>query len=294
MERRKALCFCSGKNKKHVEEVRRSFEEHGYTLVSPVYINSKSNLEYVCPNGHRRFINWDSWKHGHRCKACLSLDINFIKGSFEREGYTLLSDRYINSATKLQYICPIGHRGNMKWNKWQQGHRCCECFSTPKHSFAYVKNNFEQFGYTLLSTEYVGSKHRLYYVCPLGHKHSMIWTNWFIGRRCPTCKVLNQSGANHYNWKGGISNGSYCDAWSDKEYKLDIKLRDNYTCQNFLCNSKSSKLVIHHIDYNKSNCHPSNLITICNGCNAAANHSRDWHQSFYTELMKRKLGDKRI
>jgi hypothetical protein len=92
---------------------------------------------------------------------------------------------------------------------------------------------------------------------------------------------------NHPNWKGGVSFLPYCIDWT-KEYKEIIKHRDGYKCSNFLCYNSPDEndLTIHHIDYNKLNCSMDNLITVCRSCNGKANKDREWHTSFYTELLK--------
>jgi len=92
-------------------------------------------------------------------------------------------------------------------------------------------------------------------------------------------------GKDNPNWRGGISTEPYCFAWSFKEFKQMIKDRDNNMCQSPMCNRKSSKLVVHHIDYNKKGCDPSNLITLCNSCNVKANFNRNNWQIIYNNLM---------
>ena len=95
------------------------------------------------------------------------------------------------------------------------------------------------------------------------------------------------AGSNNPNWKGGITFESYCEIWTDKEYKEDIKKRDNYQCQNSDCwNKNSIDLMIHHIDYNKKECSPSNLITLCRSCNARANFNRDYWQQTYQAIWR--------
>lgn len=96
------------------------------------------------------------------------------------------------------------------------------------------------------------------------------------------------SGENHWNWKGGISCESYCDQWKDKEYKESIKERDGYICLNPECNRNYKRLNIHHIDYNKKNCHPFNLITICASCNMKANKDRKWHKAWYQAIIDKR------
>jgi len=95
-------------------------------------------------------------------------------------------------------------------------------------------------------------------------------------------------GENHPMWCGGISNEPYCDIWSDQEYKESIKERDGYICLNPECNKTSTILCIHHIDYNKKQCYPRNLITICNSCNAKANFDREWHEAWYKAIIERR------
>lgn len=99
--------------------------------------------------------------------------------------------------------------------------------------------------------------------------------------------ALAKIGDKHPNWQGGISQDPYCCIWKDKGYKEEIKERDGYICLNPMCNHKSKRLAIHHIDYNKENCHPRNLIALCTSCNAKANFDRDWHTSFYQEIIRR-------
>lgn len=102
-------------------------------------------------------------------------------------------------------------------------------------------------------------------------------------------ELLKVCGANSSQWKGGISIEPYCDAWADKEYKQSIKERDNNKCQNLLCWDNNLFLIVHHINYDKKNCKPNNLITLCNSCNARANSNRKYWAKFYNCIIKRKI-----
>lgn len=98
-------------------------------------------------------------------------------------------------------------------------------------------------------------------------------------------------GDNHPNWAGGKSLEKYCAVWRDEDYKQDIRKRDDNKCLNPYCSSKNpSKLNIHHINYNKKDCHFKNLITVCHGCNTKANYDRDWHQSWYQAILHNRYG----
>jgi len=90
---------------------------------------------------------------------------------------------------------------------------------------------------------------------------------------------------NHYNWNGGTGNEPYPFEFN-KELKEQIKNRDDYTCQK--CGSRE-KLAVHHMDYNKKNCDPSNLITLCNKCNASVNVKRIFWLGYFTRMLEERL-----
>jgi len=275
------------------EFVKSQFEKEGYTLLSKEYKNSYTKLDYKCPEGHIHSIIWNAWAKGNRCPYCAGnarLTIDFVRKSFESEGYVLLTTMYVNNSTKLKYICPVGHRHSMIWNNWKKGQRCPECSNNNiKLTIDFIHKEFDKEGYTLLSNTYGGAHTKLDYICPFGHKHAITWTKWQYGRRCSTCAVINNSAENHYNWQGGKSFEPYCEIWKDQEFKLDIMERDAYSCLNPYCSSNNpNDLTIHHIDYDKKNCHPKNLITVCRSCNSRANTNRKWHKAWYQAIMHRR------
>ena len=78
-------------------------------------------------------------------------------------------------------------------------------------------------------------------------------------------------GEKHPNWKGGIAFKGYPSGWSEM-LKESIRKRDNHKC--IVCNKSSSgkKLHVHHIDYNKENLDPMNLVSMCNSCHTVTNN----------------------
>lgn len=81
---------------------------------------------------------------------------------------------------------------------------------------------------------------------------------------------LINSGKNNPSWRGGISFEPYTTDWTET-LKRSIRERDKYTCQ--IC-GKEPSIYCHHIDYDKKNCNPNNLITLCHSCHAKTNHNR--------------------
>lgn len=222
------------------------------------------------------------------------LPYEFVKDQFEREGYKLLSEEYVSVHHKLDYVCPKGHNSSISYHAWKQGKRCSFCANNRKKDINFIKTVFKKERYELLSTVYRNNKQKLNYRCPAGHLNSIRWNNWIRGQRCPICAILGNCGPGNPRWRGGISCEPYCDAWADKEYKESILERDNYQCQNPDCWKTTKKIIIHHIDYDKRNCHPTNLITLCRSCNSRANANRKWHKKFYRGIIKKKYNFKEV
>lgn len=87
------------------------------------------------------------------------------------------------------------------------------------------------------------------------------------------------------NWNGGLSFEPYpCEF--NVNYKDQIRRRDNNICQ--VCDKtedkNGKKLDIHHIDYNKDNIGPSNLVSLCKSCHMKTNFHRGFWPPFFGKL----------
>jgi len=97
-----------------------------------------------------------------------------------------------------------------------------------------------------------------------------------------TKKKLGRKKEKHHNWKGGISFEPYSLDWTET-LRRSIRERDKYICQ--LCSKQQGDVAhdVHHIDYNKKNCGPYNLITLCHACNSRVNYRRDYWTNYFQE-----------
>jgi len=121
--------------------------------------------------------------------------------------------------------------------------------------------------------------------------------NWFKHTKETKQKIANYwkdpeyrnnlSGINHYSYDPN-RNYEYCQIFSDNEFKNSIKERDNYKCSNKDCWETTKTLCIHHIDYDKKNCHPDNLICVCISCNVRANSNKSYWEKYYKSLIRKK------
>jgi len=275
-------------------EIENRLNSVGYKLLDTMYKdNCLWKVKYICPFKHEHVALWTNWIQGHRCPYCArnaKPTIEFIRSEFKKENYKLLTTEYVNAYQKLDYICPQGHKYSIRWNDWHRNHRCPYCEGNARLTIEFIRFEFKKEGYKLLSNKYVNAFQKLNYICPKGHKASITWSNWRHDKRCPICKAINMSGPNHPMWKGGIACEPYCPIWLDKKFKESILERDNYQCQNPDCWGTSEKICGHHIDYDKKNCDPSNIIIVCNSCNVRANKDREYWMEFYQEIMNKKYG----
>lgn len=85
-------------------------------------------------------------------------------------------------------------------------------------------------------------------------------------------------------WRGGISFEPYTLDWTET-LKRSIRERDHYTCQ--LCGvlQGDKTFGVHHIDYDKKNCNPNNLIILCARCHTKTNGNR----GFWSKFLRGKL-----
>lgn len=89
----------------------------------------------------------------------------------------------------------------------------------------------------------------------------------------------------HPNWRGGKSFEPYTTDWTETLRK-SIRERDRYTCQ--ACGIEPA-IEVHHIDYNKVNCNPDNLVTLCKSCHCKTGYNRKrWIKYFTTNPLKLK------
>ena len=91
------------------------------------------------------------------------------------------------------------------------------------------------------------------------------------------------SGTNNPNWNGGTRSRYYPPEFF--AIRDSILARDGYQCAVPFCRTTDSRVHVHHIDYDKDNCSPLNLITACPSCNARANFDRKRWPSFLRSVV---------
>lgn len=95
--------------------------------------------------------------------------------------------------------------------------------------------------------------------------------NRFCGFPCYSkWRAMNLIGDRCYAWKGGLSKEEYPMEWVN-HIREEIRERDERRCK--LCGlpENGTKHSVHHIDYDKANLDPRNLVTLCKYCHPKTN-----------------------
>ena len=87
------------------------------------------------------------------------------------------------------------------------------------------------------------------------------------------------------NWANGISFEPYGLEFNE-DLKEVIRNRDRRKCR--MCEKteleNKKKLDVHHIDYNKRNNNPNNLISLCMHCHRKTNHHRKYWSEYFNDF----------
>lgn len=187
------------KLKKDFDVIKKEFKKRNYVLLTKEkeYKNCYTKLKYVCNNGHKCSIIWNSFQQGKGCSICanknvaekLRKDFDIIVKSFEKCDYILLTtkEEYKNSHQKLDYVCPKGHQHSIRWYSWKAGNKCPECAGVLKKTIESIILEFSKENYTVISTVYNNAHSKLKCICPKGHICYISWSKWSRGQRCRKC-----------------------------------------------------------------------------------------------------------
>lgn len=146
-----------------------------------------------------------------------------VKQVFEKDGYTLLSTKYVNRREKLECVCPKGHQKEITYGDFQSGRRCSDCYHQRQREekltpIDEIRQVFESRGYKLLTNHHSHGGQIFEALCPRGHLYKTNLTKFKdCGHGCSKCAAINNSGANNPNWNSDREavrqNGKIWRAW---------------------------------------------------------------------------------
>lgn len=210
-------------------DARRDFEEsvlqNGYSFDSTyTYQGTEKKVNIICPNGHIRSTTPQNFKANNVCPICPSRRHQQAESKFFQNlkvaGYSLTpQEKYVNSSTHVEIICPVGHTYCITPNNFNRGKRCRGCLS--KLAFEKFTKNLHNNGYTLPNPKtYKTANHKITTICPNKHKYDVQPNKFNLGSRCPKCENKTQKKAKH----------SFIELLKSELYRIDSKSR--YTGSN--------------------------------------------------------------
>lgn len=169
-------------------------EGHGGLCISTDYVNIKTELKFVCSEGHSWSALAATIKNGSWCSQChfdsmrLSLDV-FHKIAEERGG-RCLSTEYLGVSEKLEFECSEGHVWSATGGsiKRSRGSWCPRCVHD---ALRLSLDNFHKIaaerGGRCLSTQYKQIFEKLEFECAAGHRWKTLARTVQKGGWCPEC-----------------------------------------------------------------------------------------------------------
>jgi len=156
--------------------------------------NSKSKFLIECDKQHQYRTSWNYLDSGYRCPKCnggVKHSFNYIEKQIKKTGYKLISNTYKNAISKIEVECPNEHRYHVSYANFYMGHRCPVCNGGKSLTYEYVKEQIENNGYILISTEYINNNTNLILKCPNRHQFNMRYSDFQQGQRCPLCSFID-------------------------------------------------------------------------------------------------------
>ena len=164
--------------------------KRGGRCISPRYVNSVAPLLWECASGHRWSAVPSSIRKGTWCPDCVGvrrLTLEQMSEIAKSRGGTCLSNRYRNTATKLEWRCSTGHEWSATPLQVKKGHWCPFCARVAPLNLPVLQQIAALKGGCCLSLIYVNSSHPVRWKCAVGHEwlaraHSIRDGYW-----CPVC-----------------------------------------------------------------------------------------------------------
>jgi hypothetical protein len=186
---------CSGNIRLTIEEMKKIAISKNGKCLSDKYINTNTKLEWECKEGHRWLASSVNIRQGYWCSECVKvkkLTIEEMKKiALLRKG-KCLSNKYINSNTKLKWECNKEHQWWAQPSDIKNGHWCYICakkITSDKHrlTIKHAKKLALKRKGKCISNEYITSKDLLLWKCKNNHIWSSSYNSIKAGSWCPYC-----------------------------------------------------------------------------------------------------------
>ncbi len=188
-------------SRKTIEDLQALATERGGSCLSEVYKGALTKHAWVCSKGHKWEAVHNSIRLGSWCPFCAGNakpSIEEMQTIAEERGGQCLSGAYINSQTKLQWVCSEGHQWEATPNKIKNGRWCPKCYNATRGDFRRLSiDEMVQIasdrGGRCLSEVYVNTRTKLKWECSEGHQWVALPSDVIKGSWCRECLIINRS-----------------------------------------------------------------------------------------------------
>jgi hypothetical protein len=185
--------YCAGHHKT-IEDMHKLAEARGGECLSSEYIDTHSKLRWSCKAGHI----WETTPNviisGSWCPNCARQRITI--GDMQTLAWVkdgkCLSLVYVDSNTKLEWICKEGHIWKTTPNSIKHGSWCPHCAHRGSMTIEDMQDIAKNGGGKCLSSEYVNSSTKLKWSCEEGHEWEARPNSVKQGSWCPKCIRIKQ------------------------------------------------------------------------------------------------------
>ena len=187
-----------------IETARSEAQKRGGECLSDIYVNNVTKLRWRCNCGYEwesplvSVRNRDRWCS--RCAGCAKLSIDDARNVARGRGGECLSEKYVNTDTKMLWKCSQGHEWKAKLNHIKDSNSWCPRCAAISHgeaSRSSIKGAKEialGHGGECLSKIYEGARKKLRWRCAKGHEWEANYSNVaFGGKWCPNCLFKGES-----------------------------------------------------------------------------------------------------
>ena len=145
---------CAGRPKINIEDMRNLAECKGGKCLTESYVNAHTHLKWQCKNGHVWKATSNNIRRGKWCPICgiesraqkQRSGIDEMQSIAKERDGKCLSEKYINTATKLKWMCSKGHTWEAVPDAVKRGTWCPACNTSIAESFCrlFFETLFEQ------------------------------------------------------------------------------------------------------------------------------------------------------
>ncbi len=185
---------CAGRPKVTIKDMRNLAESRGGKCLSESYVNAHTHLKWKCKYGHEWRATSNNISRGKWCPTCgieshankQRSGIDEMKIVAEKRSGKCLSEKYINTDTKLKWMCSKGHVWEAIPDAVKRGTWCPICKTSKSENIC-----------------------RLFFETLFNNKFSPSWPNWLRNKSGQVmqldgyCEPLNiafeYQGIQHYS-----------------------------------------------------------------------------------------------